>query len=69
MKTAWYLGILALTLSLPPILLWLRQRTALLQSQLDHAWEEAVTRGVIDSGYDYDDPQGVHAAAGASTKP
>jgi len=69
MKTAWYLGILALTLSLPPILLWLRQRTALLSSQLDHAWEEAVTRGVIDSGAEYDDPHGVHAAAGASTKP
>src|SRR5262245_53127534 len=32
MKFAWYLGILALTLSLPPLLLWLRQRTALLQS-------------------------------------
>jgi hypothetical protein len=68
MKLAWYLGICALTLLLPPMVLWLRQRAALLQAQLDHAWEEAVTRGVIDIGADDEDAGAVHAAAGVSPK-
>ena len=69
MKLAFYLGVLTMTLILPPIVLLLRQRAALLQSQLDHAWEEAVTRGAIDIGAYEDDPHAVHSAASVSPKP
>jgi heme exporter protein C len=68
MKLAFYLGVFTLTLMLPPIVLWLRQRAALLQAQLDHAWEEALTRGMIELGTDDEDARAVHAAAGASPK-
>ena len=48
MKLAWYLGIVTMTLLLPPLLLWLRSRLAQLQAQLEHTWQEALTRGIVD---------------------
>lgn len=54
MKPAFYLGALALTLLLPPLLLWLRSRLAMLQAKLEHTWQEALTRGIVDHLDDYD---------------
>jgi len=48
MKAAWYLGLITMTLLLPPLLLMLRSRLALLQAQLEHTWQEALTRGIVD---------------------
>jgi heme exporter protein C len=48
MKLAWYLGLTTMTLLLPPLLLWLRSRLAMLQAQLEHTWQEALTRGIVD---------------------
>jgi heme exporter protein C len=57
MWPAFIMGHVALTLLLPPLLMWLRSRLALLQAQFDHVWQEALTRGIIDDadGYDVDD--------------
>lgn len=57
MWPAFIMGHVALTLLLPPLLMWLRSRIALLQAQFDHAWQEALTRGIIDDadGFDVDD--------------
>jgi heme exporter protein C len=54
MKPAFYLGVLTMTLLLPPLLLWLRSRVALLQSRMEHTWQEALTRGIVDHLDDVD---------------
>jgi heme exporter protein C len=48
MWPAFILGQIALTLLLPPLLLWLRSRVALLEAQLDHIGQEALMRGLVD---------------------
>ena len=68
MKLAFYLGVFTITLCLPPILLWLRQRSARLQAQLDHAWEEALTRGVVEHADDEADARRLHEPASVSPK-
>ena len=54
MKPAFYLGVLTMTLLLPPVLLWLRSRVALLQSRMEHTWQDALTRGIVDHLDDVD---------------
>lgn len=48
MKAAFYMGMLTMSLLLPPLLLWLRSRVALLQAKLEHTWQDALTRGIVD---------------------
>ena len=59
MKPAFYLGVLTMTLLLPPVLLWLRSRVALLQSRMEHTWQEALTRGIVDHLDDVDPAEAV----------
>jgi heme exporter protein C len=54
MWAAFILGQVALTLLLPPLLLWLRSRVALLEAQLNYTWQEALTRGIVDQPDDLD---------------
>jgi heme exporter protein C len=54
MKSAFYLGIIAMTLFLPPLVLWLRSRLAKLQATLEHTWQEALTRGIVDQLDEYE---------------
>jgi heme exporter protein C len=54
MKPAFWLGVVAMTLLLPAVLLWLRSRMNLLQANLEHTWQEALTRGVVDSADEFD---------------
>jgi len=48
MKVAFRLGMLALTLLLPIIMVWLRARLTRLQSTVNQAWEDALARGLVD---------------------
>jgi heme exporter protein C len=57
-KLAFYLGVVTLTLLLPPLLLWLRSRVALLQARMEHTWQEALTRGIVDTFDETDHPPG-----------
>jgi heme exporter protein C len=54
MKPAFYLGLITLSLLLPPLLLWLRSRLATLQARLEHTWQEALTRGMVDQLDEYE---------------
>jgi heme exporter protein C len=49
MKLAFLLGNITMALLLPPLVLWLRSRIALLQSTMEQTWQEALTRGIIDN--------------------
>lgn len=42
------LGHVALTLLFAPVLLWLRSRLAQLQATMEHTWQDALTRGIVD---------------------
>jgi heme exporter protein C len=57
MKLAFVLGILTMTVLLPPLLLWLRSRLAHLQAKLEHTWQEALTRGIVDHLDELDSPE------------
>jgi len=35
------------------LLLWLRSRLALLQASMEHTWQEALTRGLVDHPDDF----------------
>jgi len=48
MKLAFLLGNITMAILLPPLVLWLRSRLALLQARLEHTWQEALTRGIVD---------------------
>lgn len=48
MQVAFLLGNVAMALLLAPILLWLRSRLALLYSSMEHTWQEALSRGLVD---------------------
>jgi len=54
MKPAFRWGVLTLTLLLPPLLLWLRSRLALVQASMEHTWQEALTRGLVDHPDDFE---------------
>jgi heme exporter protein C len=56
MKASFYLGVVTMTLLLPAILLWLRSRMNLLQANLEHTWQEALTRGIVDTADEFDTP-------------
>ena len=45
-----------MTVLMPIVLLWLRSRLALLQASLEHTWQEALTRGIVDGAEDLDTP-------------
>jgi heme exporter protein C len=49
MYHALWLGSWALTMLFVPLVVWLRARSALLQSSVDRAWQEGHARGLIDS--------------------
>jgi heme exporter protein C len=49
MKVALLLGYVTMTLLLPPLVLWLRSRVALLQSTMEQTWQEALSRGIVDN--------------------
>ncbi len=48
MKLAFFLGVITLTFIFAPLLLWLRSRVALLHSQVEHLWQDALARGLAD---------------------
>ncbi len=48
MWPAFIMGHVTMTLLLPPLVLWLRSRVALLQATMEHTWQEALTRGMVD---------------------
>jgi heme exporter protein C len=54
MKLAFLLGNITMAILLPPLLLWLRSRVARLQATLEHTWQEALTRGIVDHLDDYE---------------
>jgi heme exporter protein C len=49
MKLTFLLGNITMALLLPPLVLWLRSRIALLQSTMEQTWQEALTRGIVDN--------------------
>ena len=57
MKLAFLLGNITMAILLPPLLLWLRSRVARLQATLEHTWQEALTRGIVDHLDDYESPR------------
>jgi heme exporter protein C len=56
MKPAFLWGAISMTVLLPPLLLTLRSRLALLQANLERTWQEALARGLVDSADDLDAP-------------
>jgi hypothetical protein len=52
MYQALWLSSWAITVLFTILILWLRARSALLQSTLDKTWQEAVARGVVDTWHD-----------------
>jgi len=56
MWVSFILAHVALTLLLGPVLLWLRSRLALLQATMEHTWQEALTRGLVDVFDDAEPP-------------
>ncbi|MET0413122.1 MAG: cytochrome c biogenesis protein CcsA [Polyangiaceae bacterium] len=49
MYHALWLGSWAITVLFVPLVVWLRARSALLQSSIDKAWQEGLARGLIDN--------------------
>ncbi len=58
MKLTFLLGNITMAILLPPLLLWLRSRLARLQATLEHTWQEALTRGIVDHIDDYESTDG-----------
>jgi heme exporter protein C len=54
MKLAFLLGNITMAILLPPLVLWLRSRLATLQARLEHTWQEALTRGMVDQLDEFD---------------
>lgn len=52
MKPALFWGAISMTVLLPCLLLWLRSRLHLLEASLEHTWQEALARGLIESSED-----------------
>jgi hypothetical protein len=52
-----------LTLLLPPLLLWLRSRLALLESALEHTWQEALASGAVQEDSEDLEPEAVSLGA------
>jgi len=49
MKPAFLWAAISMTVLLPCLLLWLRSRLHLLAASLEHTWQEALTRGLVES--------------------
>jgi heme exporter protein C len=65
MWPAFIMGHVALTILLAALVLFLRSRLALLQANLEHAWQDALSRGVIDHFGEMDEQeQGLPEAHG-----
>jgi heme exporter protein C len=52
MKPAFLWGAISMAVLLPSLLLWLRSRLHLLQASLEHTWQEALARGLVESSDD-----------------
>jgi heme exporter protein C len=64
MRPAFNWGVITLTLLLPPLLLWLRSRLALVQANMEHTWQEALTRGLVDHPDDFEPEEALPNAHG-----
>jgi heme exporter protein C len=67
MYQALWLSSWAITVLFTILILWLRARSALLQSTLDKTWQEAVARGVVDTWHD--EPPAAALPGAVGTKP